>query len=1115
LTFLSTLIAVAALAASGRPAACDDFSWVRGANYVPSYAATDVVLWLDYDHDTIDRELGYARSIGLNAVRIFLQSLVYQHDPDEFLKRFEDFVATADAHGLKVMPVLFDSCFGVSPSLESRHLWVANPGPDRMAEQFRPELDEYARAVVSRYVDDERIVIWDVMNEPSATPLASTPEGPEQLLAFLRHYCGFVKQLDPTHPITVGVARADNAFVLDLVDVLSCHSYLPGTDAFRESLSTTRDQAAAVGKPWIVTECGNPAQGSHYEMAMPVVREFGVGSFIWELMIGSTQFDHQQGLFYPDGTIRRIEQVEAVMNGPADFLVEKADWEGKPLRRASPERLVEYLEFVTRNPVSDDTWRERSTLVTVLAAFRGAYGEETKDVLQRLEQAREDHQAGRKPDAFEVVGELLVLARRKFDGPQEQSIPAPLPEKASVYRDVYGVPHIFADTEPAAAYALAKAQCQDGARQVFDNLRVALGRAAEIHGEGAVAKDRVVLLWRLPEIMEKAWRQSPPRTKRFVQAFCDGLNDYRKNHPEECEHVMPADPVAVLALMKYVGHMPSVGIIRVEVNATLGAAERPSETPDQSSSFAIGPTRTASGSPILLIDPHWPTDGLLSFYEFHLHAGRIQVGGFTVPGLPFAALGYTSGVAWAATAGGADSADAFELKINPDNENQYWYDGRWLDMAVREQMLPVKAENGEIESRTLVLRETLHGPVVQEEDGRVFAGAVCGWEDTEVVQQWLAINRAGTRNELLAAVGMDQATWLNFLYATRDGHIGYIQTGCCPLRTDSYASAVAQDGTSSASNWQGRVPFGELPQLHDPDSGWLQNCNTAANMVTSGMTISADDFPPGVLFGHLPVAGHIWRGRMLRCFEVLPTLEEATLDDAEKLALDTHSPGAAIWVGPLVEAYDARLGAFADPALDLKMAVDALRDWDYRVVKESAAATVFRFWRSEYRKARPESLGDRQAIGYPKTEAEQADAVAALQAACSYLKQHHGSVLVPWGDVLRLRRGDLDLPLDGDALPESETMRSTGNSTLTDDGHCVFSGGQVVTTVVELTDPIRVRSIVPYGQSRKPDSRHYTDQMRRYSSGKMRPAWHTWGQLRDHVESVEVTEYFPPNTPTP
>jgi acyl-homoserine lactone acylase PvdQ len=88
-------------------------------------------------------------------------------------------------------------------------------------------------------------------------------------------------------------------------------------------------------------------------------------------------------------------------------------------------------------------------------------------------------------------------------------------------------------------------------------------------------------------------------------------------------------------------------------------------------------------------------------------------------------------------------------------------------------------------------------------------------------------------------------------------------------------------------------------------------------------------------------------------------------------------------------------------------------------------------------------------------------------------------------------------------------MRSTGNSVLTDEGRSIFSGGQVVTTVVELTDPIRVRSIVPYGQSRKPSSPHYIDQMRLYSAGRLRPAWHTWTELRDVVESADVVEYLP------
>ena len=233
LVFVVTHAAAApALHAQAEP---DDFRWMQGANYVASYAATNVEMWLHYDHAIIDRELGYARKMGLNCVRVFLQSLVYHHDPKAFLANFEDFLATADKHGLKVMPILFDSCFGVSPSLESRHIWVANPGPDRMASQWWPESDAYATAVVSAHVGDRRIALWDVMNEPTSTHLAATPAGKASIDAFVARYCALVKKLDSTHPITVGVATWDNRDVTELVDVLSCHSYAKGVEAFRRT----------------------------------------------------------------------------------------------------------------------------------------------------------------------------------------------------------------------------------------------------------------------------------------------------------------------------------------------------------------------------------------------------------------------------------------------------------------------------------------------------------------------------------------------------------------------------------------------------------------------------------------------------------------------------------------------------------------------------------------------------------------------------------------------------------------------------------------------------------------------------------------------------------------
>ena len=187
-----------------------DFSWMHGANYTPSYAATDVETWLHYDPVVIDRELGYAQQIGLNCVRVFLQSLVYEHAPEKFLADFADFVATADRHGLKVMPILFDSCFGIAPSLESQHMWVANPGPDRMNETDFEALDAYVRAVVTPYVGDRRIALWDVMNEPTVTVLSLTEEGKAQIWTFVRHFGQLVHELDSTHAITSGVAGWDN-----------------------------------------------------------------------------------------------------------------------------------------------------------------------------------------------------------------------------------------------------------------------------------------------------------------------------------------------------------------------------------------------------------------------------------------------------------------------------------------------------------------------------------------------------------------------------------------------------------------------------------------------------------------------------------------------------------------------------------------------------------------------------------------------------------------------------------------------------------------------------------------------------------------------------------------
>ena len=682
------------------------------------------------------------------------------------------------------------------------------------------------------------------------------------------------------------------------------------------------------------------------------------------------------------------------------------------------------------------------------------------------------------------------------------------PAVAKIHRDTYGVPHIFADTEEAAYYALGVAMCQDASRRVFASLRIGVGLAAEVEGKPALNWAFLARQLRVKETAEQAWSQSSDRLKRNLTAFCAGLNDYRKEHSEECKNALPANPVQVLAWGKFVLIMPGMGIANIDANNTLASSDQPEFDTSHSNTWVVGPARTASKAPLVLIDPHWPAQGPLSFYEVHMHAGCLDVGGFMVPGFPFVVLGYTPGVAWSFTAGGADSADAFELQLNPENPDQYLWDGEWRDMEVITEEIPV-IDGNSIRMESARFRYTVHGPVFKEKNGRFFAAALCGWRDTRHAEQFWRMNLARTRDQLMEAMELDQLPWFNFCYGTAEGDFGYIQLGCCPIRPVRPGEFLALDGTTSKTLWQGVVALAQLPQVHNPTTGFVQSCNTSADQTTTGLKMKAEDFPPGVLFGHY---GAKWRGRGTRSLEVLSKAKDFTLTDATNLAFDTFTLATRFWQQPLMVAYDRYREEIVNAPRELDQAAEAVREWNGLITKESIGATLFRFWRMAYAEKYPAALGEEQADTFPKTEKEQRDAATALVSAVKKLQKYHTSALVPWGEILRLRRSNIDLPLDGDAgLNNSECMRSTGTGVLNPEGKFIFRGGQVVTTVVKLTEPIEAYSVVPYGQSLKPTSIHYSDQMPLYSEAQMRPAWHLWDQLQGHIELTETVSYVSSN----
>lgn len=317
-----------------------DYAKIRGFNYTQSNAWNDKDFWSKYDHAIVDREMGYAQRLGLNSARIFLNYQFYHDGGEKFLHDVKDFVQTAWKHGISTHPILF---------MGFRFLEEDLNAPWSNGERLRPLsktiLDKGSWAIGERYFDalyeaigqEEGLLFWDIANEPGFTDDFVTwyDEEPEYLRTFrekpdmeelrykqektweiVRHFCKYVKAKDPDHDIGVGnifIFETEASGTAELVDVIIFHDY----SATRSRLRGIYEQAIALGKkynkPVLNNETACLARSNPYDMAIQMAEEYGVGWYIFELMIGTDGWNRVHGVVYPDGTIRDPSIVAAIM----------------------------------------------------------------------------------------------------------------------------------------------------------------------------------------------------------------------------------------------------------------------------------------------------------------------------------------------------------------------------------------------------------------------------------------------------------------------------------------------------------------------------------------------------------------------------------------------------------------------------------------------------------------------------------------------------------------------------------------------------------------------------------------------------------------------------------
>ena len=664
-----------------------------------------------------------------------------------------------------------------------------------------------------------------------------------------------------------------------------------------------------------------------------------------------------------------------------------------------------------------------------------------------------------------------------------------------ILRDQWGVPHVFGQTDADAAFGLAYAHAEDDFLTIQQTALAARGELARIYGMDAAPNDYMVHLLRIEDQVDANFQTGiGAETRALLEGYAAGLNYYAALHEEEA---LPGlFPISGRDMVAASVHKSPLFFGLDETLSELFAEERQNTVSTRtahfpgnwnldailgSNAFAVGPGRSANGETFLAVNSHQPWSGPLSWYEAHVHSEQgWDAAGALLPGVPTIVHGHNRNLGWAFTVNDSDLTDVYVLEMNPENANQYRFDGQWRDLEVREAPITVRLLG---RLRWTVKRQVLwsvYGPVVRQDHG-TYAVRYAGRGEVGIFEQLYRMNKSTNFDEWQAAMRLGQLPTFNVTYADREGNVYYLYNGLLPVRAEGYDWQRYLPGDTSETLWTEYLPFDRLPQVFNPDSGFVQNANSTPFRTTTG-----DDNPDPAAYS--PTLGLDSRvtNRALRALELFGDDTSITEEEFYRYKYDmAYAPDANV-----VRFVERVLEAPLPDDADLQAGRELLQGWDRRVDPQNEAAALA-VLTAQPLNANPEATTQQMVEAYTD--------------AAEWLLEHHGRLDVPWREVNRLQRGELDIGLGGgpDVLHAIYGERA-------DDGHLHgYAGDSYVMLVTWDADGrVRARSIHQYGSATaRPESPHYADQAPLFAQRQLKPAWFDEADIRAHLER----EYRPGN----
>lgn len=690
---------------------------------------------------------------------------------------------------------------------------------------------------------------------------------------------------------------------------------------------------------------------------------------------------------------------------------------------------------------------------------------------------------------------------------------ANLSQQVEIVRTNHGVPHIRAANLRAAGYALAWVQCEDYGTSTPMSILGASGRSASVDGYDRIESD--LLIKRHRATLDKKYPLLSKDVRDVYEGFAAGVNRFIELHANEFSPYMPRDFTG-----RDVAATELIPLAARKVRAFLNKLNPPAATPgpagvasnneseigpdEGSNAWAFAPSRTKSGKAILLRNPHlqWTA----GYYEAHMTVpgvidfyGDFRIGGpFTVIG------GFNRDLGWSTTNNSQDLDEIYSLDVDPKGADRYMFDGR--SVAMTRELVSVQFRNGDgLSTETREYWSTPLGPVIHRANGKIYVFKFAGDGENRAGEQFLKMMRAKSLAEWRAAMKMRARMTSNFTYADRAGNIFFVWNAALPLLPHTPVddtTAIAAKG--SADVWTKIVPFESLPQVLNPPGGYVHNENSSPHFTNVRGAINTKNAFPNFEEPELSLRSQL-------AIQLIGGDERFSLEDVMKLKHSYRMLTADRVKPDLVAAVRA-----TNPTGEIATALNLIERWDNTASAESRGSTLFEEWWAIYsglrrpertllpnekRFARVWSVAD--PLNTPSGLADKPRAVEAFTQAIAETKRRYGSIDVAWGDVHRVRRGNVDVPAGG-CGNDLGCFRVLGYNR-EQDGKLAANVGDGWVLGVEFGDMPRAFSVLAYGESRLSGSPWFSDQAEMFARGEYKKVAFT----SSDIDAATVVKYRP------